>query len=715
MSIVRLDAETRSREPLAHGHDRYFRAPGAEARSIIWTWAVDDHPVQLWDILGGRGDRAEFEHYVCDPANTLVAHNASFDYAAALYGTGIETDPTRWRCTRAQAYSAGLPGALDLLGAVLGIPLTSQKLAGGKNLIQLFCVPHEGGRFYGPDDLPSEWEQFCQYAVRDTEALRAIHKILPTHNYRGKDLAWYHFDQLSNWRGFRFDKQLATAARSLLDRAKAESSTAISTATGGSVTAATQRAKLLDFLNRKYGLEIANLQKATITEMLEQDDLDPGLRFLLETRLEAAKASGAKYGRGLTLVGAQDRIRHSHQCFGAGRTGRDSHKGYQPGNMARPSQPAEYIDSVVIPYILSGGGDPVESLLVGGPNTACANALRGGIIAAPGNTLIDADYSNVESRILAWLSGQSATLRLYETGADLYKLWFSEKFRIPIDEVTKHQRQIAKVVALSMGFLGGVGAFVPMAAGYDLDLDTLPDLVLPRATAAQLKKAEKAWGRAFLAGEDFDLEPPVYMACDVLKQAYREGNSAIFSTGHEVGNLVIKALRNPGVGYEIAKCKIWNTGKTLIIEIPDGSRLTYISPQLHETKYTDPETGKESVRYHTSFMTARGKQWFRNTAWAGLYWENIVQATANRLLRAAALRIHADTLTVPAIKAYLDRLPAHARTAIVLRIHDSLTLDVPVGSYSLERMIEQMNILPAWAAGFPVATEGWVNVRYGSR
>jgi DNA polymerase len=380
--------------------------------------------------------------------------------------------------------------------------------------------------------------------------------------------------------------------------------------------------------------------------------------------------------------------------------------------MARQTMKAGYISDVVIPAILDGSA--LESSdLVGGTNSACANALRGSIIAAPGNELVDADFSNIESRVLAWLAAEHAALGRYKQGLDLYKLWYSEKFNVPENEVTYEQRQIAKVVALSMGFLGGVGAFVPMASTYNLDLDSLPDLVIPLAPANQVTNATRAWGKAFVAGEDFELEPNVYIACDILKQAYREGNANIFRTGHAVGKAVEQAIATPGTLHEVARCAIWSTGALLIIQLPDGSRLNYFSPQLHHTVETDPVTGEKKQRTHTSYMTARGKTWRRKTAWAGLYWENIVQATANRLLRLAALRVHADTLTVPAIREYLARLPAHARTAIVLRVHDSLTLDIPKGSYPLERMIEQMNILPAWARGLPIATEGWVNTRYG--
>jgi DNA polymerase bacteriophage-type len=694
---------------------------------MIATWAFDDEPVDiatyedaitLREVLPTR-----LYDYLADGdvSDTIVAHNAVFDYGVITYGLQIKTDIRRWRCTRAQAYSHGLPGSLELLGDVLGLPLSDRKSSEGAHLIQTFCVPQHGldGKvsYTEPAERPDDWLRFCDYAKQDTHTLRRIHRALPSHNYCGISLDLWHLDQLCNWRGFRFDKKLAEAARTLLEKAKVIHGREITEATGAAVGAATQRAKLLAFLNERYKAELPNLRAATVRDMLEQDDIEPGLRFLLEARLEAAKNSGAKYGRGLTIVGPQDRLRHAHQFCGAGRTGRDAHKGFQPGNMARPTQDAEFIDEITIPAILDGSALEAP-LLVGGPNSACANALRGAIIAAPGNELVDADFSNVESRVLAWLAAAHGALGRYRAGEDLYKAWYSEKFGVPVDEVTYAQRQIAKVVALSMGFLGGVGAFVPMADTYNLDLDTLPGLVLPGASATQLAKAERAWERAALLAEDegdFGLEREVYMACDILKQAYRTGNSEIFKVGHELGQAVIDAISEPGTAYAVARCRIWCGNTALLIQLPDGSRLTYFSPRVHTEKTTDPITGKESTRQYTSYMTARGMQWRREKAWAGIYWNNVTQAIANRLLRAAMLRIHADTLTVSAIAAYLARLPAHARTAIALRVHDSLMLDVPKGSYPLGRMIAQMNILPTWAAGLPIATSGWVNERYGKR
>jgi DNA polymerase bacteriophage-type len=701
-----FDFETRSRVGIHEGTDKYVR----DCEPLILTFARDDEPVQL--STDPRDMEAVLEGAVLD-REPMVAHNASFDFGVATHALHLRIPVELLRCTRAQAYAHGLPGALDALCKVLGIPLSESKdAAAGKSGIKLFSIPDSGGRFRDPADYPVEWAAFCSYAVSDTAALRAVHRKLPSHNYVGEALRWFALDQLINWRGFRLDKPLARAARDLLELAKERHGHEIAVRTDGAVSAATQRGRLLEYLNRHYGAALGDMRAATLRDLLDTDDLEPGLRWLVEARLEAAKSSGAKYGRGLQLVGPQDRIRFAHQVFGAGRTGRDSHKGYQPGNMVRQSMKAQYVSDIVIPAIFDGSALDAEEL-VGGPNTACANALRGAIVAAPGNELVDADFSNIESRLAGWLAAEEEMLRRYRAGEDLYKAWYAKKFHVPIEEVTDAQRQIAKVVYLSMQFLGGVGAFVPMAATYNLDLDSLPDLIIPHAPERQYTKAERAWGKALLKGEDFELEPRVYIACDILKQAYREDNANIFKTGYAVGSAVTDAIRTPGTLHEIAKCKIWATGTALLIQLPDDSRLTYFQPRIHEERVKDLETGEESVREYTSFMSAQGKQWHRKSAWAGLYWENIIQAIANRLLRLAAERIHADTLAVPAIAAYLARLPEHARTAIVLRVHDSLTLDIPVDSYSVERMIHLMCILPAWAKDFPVAAAGWQNARYG--
>jgi len=547
---------------------------------------------------------------------------------------------------------------------------------------------------------------------------------------------------LINERGFQFDAKLAQRAVEFLKSAKVDSDANMQRLSEDEVHAATQRARLLHYLRERFGIEIENLRASEVREWLEHDDLHPIARLLLEQRLEASKSSGSKYARGLKIVGPRSRVRHSSQLGGAGRTGRFSHKGFQPGNMARPvlnirrqdgrielsGVKASYIDSVIIPGIYSGFALS-NPLVYGGPNEAAALALRHVITSAPGNELVVADWKNIESRILAWIAGEDWKLLAYlandqGTGHDLYRLLFSQFFGTAIDDVSDQERQSGKVSELAFGFGGGVGALVTMAAGYQMDLGPLAEIVLPRATAEQKDKAYKAWCRAFISGDDFGLEPKVYQACDVLKQTYRESNAKINQLKLDLDTAIKNSIKAPNQRtYVVGRCKVWCTGKWLIIELPSGRRLMYASPQIWVTEEPDEDIRvKRKYRRETvTYITARDKNWRRERAWSGLFVENIVQAIAADILRHSLVDIHEDALTVPAVQTYLDTLPAEERTAIALHVHDEVMLDVPVGSYPLSRLIAQM-VRPkrrddgaVWTEGLPLAAEGWVFPRYGKR
>jgi DNA polymerase len=713
-----LDTETRSATPISHGTDNYT----ANAECMIVTWCVDAGPVKLWDRTAHPQMPDDLHELLHNPDVVLIAHNAKFDRAVIRCSLGIDTAISRWRCTMAQAYSHGLPGSLEALGVVLGLSEAECKMHDGKPLIQLFCTPAdykgpgEAARWFTRTTHPTEWATFCAYAVQDTEALRTIDRKLPTHNYKGENLRLWWLDQIINERGFGFDDVLAIAARKALSGAKATHDAQTTRVTDGAATAATQRAKLLKWFETS-GFPMPDMKAATINEYLESDNLDPVIRFMLELRLEASKSSGSKYNRGLILMGKDARMRHAIQFGGAGRTGRFAGRGFQPHNMPRPK--AKFPQIVQEIQALKGGN--LDLLSTRGVNTVCADMLRSAIITASGNTLTVADWSNIESRILAWIANELWKLTAYlekdaGRGADLYKLLFHNFFGTPLDQIDDNQRQSGKVSDLAFGFGGGVGALVTMAAGYGMDLDALPPMVLPNAKPEMLKKAHKAWRRAFLKNEDYGLEPATYIACDVLKQVYREASASINSLRHSVDDATKTAVKSPGTVFEVAKCRIWSTGSWLIIELPSGRRLLYSNPKIEQTTDTDPETGKVQVRESISYMTARGKQWRRERAWSGLFIENIVQAIANDVMRAALLAVHDWTRKQPAIAAYLNTLPASRRTAIVLHVHDEVVLELPPGMITLEKLIalmtKELAAANPWMKGLPLAAEGWIGPRY---
>lgn len=729
MSDCYLDFESRCTVNLkTEGMDRYME----KAEPTILTWAVDNDPVQIWDVFeDGLELPDDFHRVLRDESINLLAHKSDFDRSLLHRRLQLRTRMERWRCTMSQARASGLPGSLEMVGVVLGLAEGDRKLSDGAALIQLFCIPRDDGLFTSPYERPAEWQVFRRYAIGDTHTLRTIHRKLPQHNYRGAELAHWHLQQKIDERGFGFDSELAEAAVKLLARAKTRNDADIFGATGGAVEAATQRDRLMRYLAGQ-GLDIPNMRAGTIRDYLESDDIEPGIRLLLELRLEASKSSGAKYKKGLGNVGPRGRIRHTVNWSGA-RTGRNNGKGFQPLNMSRPVvmvrkpsgryelEPvkAKYIDAVVLPAIRSGAALSLPEVY-GGPNEACALALRHCIIAAQGNEFVVGDWSNIEGRILAWIAGELWKLQAFRdkdagTGADLYKLLYSKFFGKLIDTINDTERQAGKVVDLSMGFHGGVGAFVTMAAGYGIDLSVLPALVLPNADPKMLKKAYKAWRRAFLTGEDYDLDPAVYQACDVLKQLYRASSPAIDQIAYDLDNAIKSALRSPGTSYSVARCTIWFADGCLIIQLPSGRRLLYFGAKLQSEARVDPETNKETRSEYVSYMVARGKSWFRIRAWSGLFVENIVQAIANDILRAAMLRVDRFCWGIPAIATFLRTLPLDEQTAIVLTVHDEIVIEVPIGTITLETYLGILTEHIQWSNGLPLAAEGWVGPRYGKR
>jgi len=733
-----LDTETRSRVDISDGTDLYTR----EAECLIVTYAFETGPAKIWEPWQDPIAPDDLWATLDDPDVTLVAHNAAFDRLIMLRALNIDIPVERWECTMARANAHGFPGSLEMLGQVCGLPEDKQKLVEDGKLIDTFCVPQAAtNQFIEPREMPNEWQRFCNYAIRDTETLRAIYARLPAHNYAGENLRSWYLDQLVNERGFGFDEPLAQAAVSFLADAKVASNLVVSKNSGGEVHAATQRNRLLTYLQNKCGIDIESLRASEVRDWLEHDDLDPTVRLLLEQRLEAGKSAGSKYKRGLTLVGPGSRIRHSVRWNGAGRTGRHAHRGFQPGNMARPAlsvrRPpghehagrieltpvkASYIDDVILPGIYSKAALS-NDLVYGGPHEAAALAIRHVIVAAPGNELLAGDFKNIESVITAWIAGETAQLAAFlsafekpeDKSRDVYRILAGKMLGKRPEDVNDAERQMGKVAILAFGFGGGVAALVNMAIAYQLDLDPLPDIALPTATAEQMIKADKAWRRAFLMLDDFELTREVYMACDVLKQMYRTANSAIDQLRKDVDVAVKNAVRDRGTVYHVARCTVWCTQSFLIIEMPSGRRLLYASPELKTESIPDPEGGKPWTSSYVTYSTARGRGWHREKAWSGLFVENIVQATANDVLRAAMLRVHADTLTVPAIAAYLATLPANSRTAISLHVHDEIVLDVPKGSYPKERFLRVLTERPKWGLDLPVAADVWVNVRYGKR
>lgn len=703
-----LDLETYSETPINHGTHRYAE----KAEVMVWTYAIDDGPVGTWDLTAGEPIPDELD-FAIDEADEYWWHNGGmFDRTIlrhALPALYERMPLENWRDTMVQAYSHSLPGSLDLLCQIFHVPFDLAKEKEGKALIHLFCKPRPASsklRRATRETHPEEWARFLAYAGRDITAMRAVHEKMPKWNYPNNagELARWHRDQRINARGMQMDTELAEAAVRAIDEAQKDLAARTQELTDGEVTKATQRDKLLKHLLAEYDVDLPDLRKSTLERRIADPNLPDTLRELLAIRLEASMTSSSKYKTLLRGVSKDGRLRGCMQFNGANRTGRVAHRLFQPGNMPRPDVElmarelgleklkdgdAERYTVMGIEALKAGCADQLFSNVIG----LTANVVRGTIIAAPGNKLVVSDLSNIEGRAAAWLAGEDWKLRAFldyddGSGADLYILTYARSFGVSIDGVTKAKRQLGKVQELALAYEGGVGAFVTFTMTYKMDLDDIRDAVLYAGADMLdrdlLDEARGFYEWALKKRKTLGLDREVFIACDILKRAWRAANPRIASYWPELRDAAIQAICNPGRTVQARRVVLRRDGNWLRVRLPSGRQLCYIAPQVDEG-------GQISYLGVNQYS----RKWTRIKTYGGKLFENLCQAFARDVL----------FYNAPAVE--------DAGYEIVLSVHDELLTEVPdTDDYDADDLSALISTVPEWAEGLPLSASGFVDYRY---
>ena len=716
---VHLDFETRSAVTLkTSGAVRYAMDPTTDV--LLARWCFEDEvgrrPMQGWR----RGDLppTELINAVASGA-TVCAHNALFELAIWTYvcermGWG-KLSPHQMDCTMARAHIMSLPGSLDAVTTLMRVK--HKKNPAGRALIHFFCIPrgmlgHEDpDRIYWnePEDHPARFDEFDTYCSDDVEAECDLDRTLPQMSDSERDI--YHFDLVVNMRGFRLDTHLVRRADAFLGEAKLRVNNELDEVTGGAVTAATQVAKLKDWLTER-GIPVESMGRSKLEEITAHAKLfddDDASRAVNLRRVGAKATSLAKYASGLRCVGFDERAR-GLLTYHKASTGRWAGNLYQPHNLERidPDEDGPLVERMLT--ILRDAGSPKDAVdwceLVGlVPMKAIGKCTRAMVVAADGHELIGCDYSNVEGRGSAWLANEHWKLDAFRdydngTGPDLYKLAYSKSFGEPVESIGKGpKRQIGKVQELALGYQGAVGAFMSMGANYGVKPDNLLAVVKPAATVNGWDAAAAKYERSAKFGLSLDQ----WTSFRYVVDGWRSGHPRIVQGWWDMQDAAIEAVANPGEMVTLFNGRVRfycaRNQSFLYIYLPSGRPLSYFRPRVKETK--DEVTDSHGDTYERTRRQVVVEGWdSRKSAWGdvslygGLEWENVVQALCRDLLAHGMMACE------------------RAGYPVVLHVHDEGVFEVPVGQGDVAEVQQLMAVLPPWAKGFPLTSAAWRDKRY---
>ena len=459
-------------------------------------------------------------------------------------------------------------------------------------------------------------------------------------------------------------------------------------ATDGALSSTTKNVKLLEHILEYHGVSLPDLQKATIQRRLDDPDLPDGVRELLAIRLQDASASTSKYVALQRATSSDGRCKGTIQFCGAKRTGRGAGRTFQPQNLpSRGILEGDELDIGIefIKLLCAGKVFPQVTKLL-------SSAVRGCLISEEGNKLVVADLSNIEGRLAAWFAGEEWKLVAFREfdageGHDLYNLAYSKAFRIDVDDVTKPQRAIGKVMELFLGYAGGVGAFVTGAAGYGFDIEELAEDNYDTLPEEQRRQAEDFYDWMIKKNAStFGLSRQGFVTCDVFKRLWRESNSAIVAYWKILETCAKKAIKKRGQWFDAGPhIKMRCDGGWLRVRLPSGRFLCYPSPRL--------EGSDESITYMGDNPYTR--QWTRLKTYGGKLLENICQATGREILYAGMLEAEAQEYET------------------LISVHDELvteTLDKK--ELTVDKLSAIMSRDLSWTKGLPLAAAGFESYRY---
>lgn len=653
MQHLSIDIETKSSVDIGKaGLYKYAQSP--DFGILLFAYKADEKEVGIIDLAQGEQIPGEIREALQSPKVVKHAYNAAFEWYC-LNRAGYVTPVGQWRCTMAHGLYCGYPAGLERAGEAIGLPQDKRKLTIGKALIKYFCVPcrptrTNGGRSWNlPKHALDKWELFKQYCMQDVVTENEILRRLDRFPMPAEEERLWQMDVLMNAFGVRIDTGMLEGALVINGFCEQQLTEEAVRLTG--LANPNSEKQLSAWLYERTGEEVANMQKATVSEMLGRD-YPKDVHRMLEIRQQLGKTSIKKYMAMDVSKCGDDRIRGLTQYYGANRTGRWSGRLVQMQNLPRNYiKTLDYAREAVKKRNYDG-----LKLLYGNVPDTLSQLIRTAFVPSEGNKFVVADFSAIEARVIAWLAGEQWVNEVFATHGKIYEATASQMFHIPIDKIVKGNpeyslRQKGKVATLALGYQGGTSALIQMGAlEMGLSEDELPDIV----------------------------------------QRWRDANPRIRDLWWKVQQASIACVQTaqpqavPGLIFALEGDLLYGQS-FLTVRLPSGRKLFYPRPFISDNQF-----GRPAVHY---YGLGTNKKWGIESTYGGKMTENIVQAIARDCLAEILKRIHARGLQV------------------IFHVHDEVIIDAPQ-SVTVEEICALMAEPIPWAQGLVLKGAGFEGAYY---
>jgi DNA polymerase len=691
MQFLTLDFETRSEVSLkTYSTTHYATHPSTGILCIGLKYddgaARTFRPSKGQPVLDGVVRPIELMHAI-EQRLPIVVHNLSFEkriyrHICVERWGWPEIPDTQWVDTVAICRYYALPA--KLVDAAKALGLEAQKDMAG-NRVMLQCSKPRRPRKAeiakwvkdgkDPSQMPALWYEdedrlarvyaYCEQDLIVQEQVFRKLGALPSDR-----IAEWRFDEMVNDRGVPVDWAGLFTASHVVEQSLAEFNQRLREITKtpaypeGMVTAVTQRKKILDWCELA-GWSMTSTDKEAVEGALSATGLPGPIREVLTIVREAGKSSLGKLDTMLSLTDPDCRIRDSLAWHGAA-TGRKAGRGMQPQNFPRDCMDHQEAEQF---HALLREPNPYEAvsfsyqstLMVGEPVSipdVVSSALRSFIVAEPGYELFISDFSNIETRVLAWVAGCRLLNEAFSTGACPYRQFASRVYNVRPDTIAKgsQERQLGKVAVLGLGYGMGHAKFTDTAGAP------------PYNIALEMERSKEI---VKLYRSTYPEVPAFWRACETAFMDAIQGKTQVqvgrvaFGCNGEWGWIIIPSgrpiwMREPKVGRVPDR---WREGKTRL-------EITYMG------------------------IDSRTKQWTKRSTYGGSLTESICQGVAACLLQAALHRVESNGYPV------------------VLSVHDEVVSHAAC-ELPLERFHDLMKARPAWALDLPIECESQKSRRYG--